>query len=130
MKGSGSSMASSAICDVNFSSSMSASFVMLLASSAMSDVNVVSSMSASALMASSAFDALTPSKDIADVNSLLRCLQLMLDAIFSCCYGLMAADVNSSLRFLPARHGCTDGHCTRPLDLLECPQPVVGFGMK
>ena len=45
-----------------------------------------------------------------------------LDAIFSCCDGLMAADVNSSLlRCLPARHCCTDGHCMRPLDLLDVP---------
>ena len=73
-------------------------------------------------MASSAFDASMPSKAIVDVNSLLRCQQLMLDAIFSCCDGLMAVEVNSSLlRCLPARHCCTDGHCMRPLDLLDVP---------
>ena len=64
------------------------------ASSAMADVNSCSSMSTAALMASSAFDALMPSKALADVNFLLlRCLQLMLemlDAIFSSCAGLMA----------------------------------------
>ena len=76
MKASGSLMASSAIADVNSSASMSA--LLRMASSAMSDVNSFSSMSAAALMASSAFDALMPSKAIADVNSLLRCLQLML----------------------------------------------------
>ena len=58
---------------------------------------------------------------IADVNSLLRCLQLMLGAIFSCCDGWMVVDVNSSLRCLPARRCCTDGHCMRPLDLLDVP---------
>ena len=112
-------MASSAISDVNFLSSMSA--LLRIASSAISDVNFLSLMSAETLMALSAFDALMPSKAIADVNSLLRCLQLMLDAIFSGCDGLMAADVNSSLRCLPARHCCTDGHCMRPLDLLDVP---------
>ena len=119
MEASGSLMASSAIADVNSSASMSA--VLRMASSAMSDVNSPSSMSALLRMASSAFDALMPSKAIADVNSLLRCLPLMLlDAIFSCRDGLMAADVNSSLlRCLPARHCCTDGHCMRPLDLLD-----------
>ena len=81
MEASGSLTASSAIADVNSSASMSA--VLRMASSAMFDVNSFSSMSAAALMASSAFDALMPSKAIADVNSLLRCLQLM--------------DVNSSL---------------------------------
>ena len=101
MEASGSMMASSAIADVNSSASMSAilrmassamsdvnsfsssmSAFLRMASSAMSDVNSSSSMSAAALMASSAFDALMPSKAIADVNSLLRCLQLMpLDAI-------------------------------------------------
>ena len=120
MTASGSLMASSAMADVNSSSSMSA--LLRMASSAISDVNFLSSISAAALMASSAFDALMPSKAIADVNSLLRCLQLMLDAIFSCCDGLMAADVNSSrLRCLPARHCCTDVHCMRPLDLLDVP---------
>ena len=139
MEASGSLMASSAIADVNSSASMSAvlrmassamsdvnspssmSALLRMASSAMSDVNSFSSMSAVALMASSAFNALMPFKAIADVNSLLRCLQLMpLDAIFSCRDGLMAADVNSSLlRCLPARHWCTDGHCMRPLDLLD-----------
>ena len=122
MEASGSLMASSAVADVNSSASMSA--VLRMASSAMADVNSFSSMSAAALMASSAFDALMPSKATADVNSLLRCLLLMLLAIFSCCDGLMAADVNSSLRCLrclPARHGCTDGHCMRPLDLLDVP---------
>ena len=120
MEASGSLMASSAIADVNSSASMSA--VLRMASSAMSDVNSPSSMSALLRMASSAVsDVLMPSKAIADVNSLLRCLQLMsLDAIFSCRDGLMAADVNSSLlRCLPARHCCTDGHCMRPLDLLD-----------
>ena len=119
MKASGSSMASSAMVDVNSSASMSA--LLRMASSAMCDVNFSSSMSASAFMASPAFDALMPSKALADVNSLLRCLQLMLDAMFSCCDGLMAADVNSSHRCLPARHCCTDGHCMRPLDLLDVP---------
>ena len=119
MKASGSLMASSAMADVNSSASMSA--LLRMASSAMSDLNSFSSIFAAALMASSAFDALMPSKAIADVNSLLRCLQLMLDAIFSCCDGLMAADVNSLLRCLPARHCCTDGHCMRPLDLLDVP---------
>ena len=95
MEASGSLMASSAIADVNSSASMSA--VLRMASSAMSDVNPFSSMSAAALMAPSAFDAVMPSKAIADVNSLLRCLQLMLLAIFSCCDGMMAADVNSPL---------------------------------
>ena len=138
MEASGSLMASSAIADVNSSASMSAiprmassamsdvnspssmSALLRMASSAMSDVNSFSSMSAEALMASSALDALMPSKATTDVNSLLRCLQLMLLAIFSCDDGLMAADVNSSLlRCLPARHCCTDGHCVRPLDLLD-----------
>ena len=88
-------MASSAMADVNSFASMSA--VLRMASSAMSDVNSFASMSAVLRIASSAFDALMPSKAIADVNSLLRCLQLMLLAIFSCCDGLMAADVNSPL---------------------------------
>ena len=35
--------------------------------------------------------------------------------------GMMVADVNSSLRCLPARHCCTDGHCMRPLNLLDVP---------
>ena len=123
MEASGSMRASSAIADVNSFSSMSA--FLRMASSAMSDVNSFSSMSAAALMASSAFDALMPAKAIADVNSLIRCLQLMsLDAIFSCRDGLMAADVNPSLlRCLPARHCCTDGHCMRPLDLLDVLSP-------
>ena len=120
MTASGSLMASSALADVNSSASMSA--LLWMASSAMSDVNSFSSMSAAALMASSAFDALMPSKAIADIKSLLRCLLLMLDAIFSCCDGLMAADVKASLfRCLPARHCCTDGHCMRPLHLLDVP---------
>ena len=78
-------MASSAMSDVNSSSSMSASFAVFLASLAISDVNFFSSMSSSALMALSAFDALMPCKAIVDVNSFLRCLQLMFDAIFFCC---------------------------------------------
>ena len=100
MRASGSLMAPSAIPDVNSSASMSA--LLRMASSAMSDVNSFSSMSVAALMGSSAFDALMPSKAIADVNSLLRCLQLMLDAIFSCCDGLMVADVKASLLSMSA----------------------------
>ena len=45
----------------------------------------------------------------------------MLDAIFSSCEGLTAADVNSSLPCPPARHCCTDRRCVRPLDLLDVP---------
>ena len=52
MKTSGSSVASSAIADVNSSASMSA--LLRMASSAMSDVNSFSSRSAATLMASSA----------------------------------------------------------------------------
>ena len=103
------------------STSASMSALLRMASSAISDVNFLSSMSAAFLTASSAFDCFFPSKALAEFNSFIRCLQLMLDAIFSCCDGLMAADVNSSLPCLPARHCCTDGHCVSPLDLLDVP---------
>ena len=112
-------MDSSAIADVNSSASMSALLRRPRWPCLIS--NSFSSMSAATLMASSALDALMPSKTMADVNFLLRRLQLMPGAIFSCCDGLMAADVNSRLRCLPARHCCTDGHCMRPLHLLDVP---------
>ena len=107
-------MASSAMRDVNSSSSMSAGSSMPVALVAIADVNFRSSMSAIAAMASSAFDAMMPSWATVDVNSRLRCLQLMLDAIVSCCNGL--SDVNSSPRCLLARRCFLDGHCVRPLD--------------
>ena len=47
---------------------------------------------------------------MADVNFLFRCLQLMLDAIFSCCDGVSTSDVSSRC--------FSDGHCMRLLDPL------------
>ena len=72
-------MVSSAISDVNSLLVTSAGFTMALASSAMCDVNFSLSKSAVTAMASSDFDAMMFSRAMVDVDFFLRCLLLMID---------------------------------------------------
>ena len=141
------SMASSAVAHVNSFRSMSVVFV-LFRRPHVSDINISSSMSAIPSMASAT---------LVDVNFVLsvsggswrphRFLmpcwspgaglgwRQVVDicqwcSIFSCCVGMWTIVINTSFWCLLAQRCFSDGHCVRPLDLLDVSSPVEGFGMK